>query len=177
MICLIGIFVEECDIIFFMEMVYIETSIVSYLTARPARSVQAAAWQEATFDWWEIERHRFSLFTSELVIEEAGKGNPAAAVSRVNSLKGIKRLAVTDEVVDLTEVLLAKGALPHVAADDAMHVALSAYHQMDFLLTWNCRHIANAEKKPLIRSVCESWGCVCPEICTPFELMGDNDER
>jgi len=86
---------------------------------------------------------------------ETGKGNPDAAEKRLIALKEIKRLAVTYEVVDLTEVLLAKGALPHVVADDAMHVALSAYHQMDFLLTWNYRHIANAEKKPLIRRVCE----------------------
>ena len=159
-----------------MEKVYIETSIVSYLTARPAKTIIAAAWQGSTIDWWERKRHSFSLYTSELVVEEAGKGNYEAAERRLDSLKGIQRLAVTDEVVDLTEILLKKGALPQKAADDAMHVALSVYHQMDYLLTWNCRHIANAEKKPLIRRVSEDWGCTCPEICTPLQLMGDSYE-
>lgn len=153
--------------------VYIETSVVSYLAARGTRNVMASAWRQATADWWDIQRPRFDLFTSELVIEEAEQGDAEAARKRLAVLSGIPHLAVTDEVMALAAELIREGALPEIAADDAMHVALAAWHGMDYLLTWNCRHIDNAEKKPVIRSVCAVKGYPCPEICTPMELMGE----
>jgi hypothetical protein len=160
-----------------MKTVYIETSIVSYLTARPSRSILAAAWQQSTEDWWTFQRSRFELFTSELVVKEAEQGDTEAAQRRIAALAGIQQLAITDEVSSLAANLLDEGALPSIAADDAMHVAVAAYHGVDYLLTWNCRHIDNAEKKPVIRSVCASKGFPCPEICTPMELMGDTENE
>jgi predicted nucleic acid-binding protein len=160
-----------------MKTVYIETSIVSYLTARPSRSILAAAWQQATEDWWSFQRSRFELFTSELVVKESEQGNTEAAQRRIAALTGIHQLAVTDAVSNLAAALLDEGALPSIAADDAMHVAVAAYHGVDYLLTWNCRHIDNAEKKPVIRSVCVAKGYQCPEICTPMELMGDTEDE
>jgi predicted nucleic acid-binding protein len=160
-----------------MKTVYVETSIVSYLTALPARDLLAAAWQNATCQWWEKQQSRFELFTSQLVIDEAGRGNAKAAKRRVQALDGIPHLSMPDPVADLAEALLAEGALPKKAADDALHVAVSAYHGIDYLLTWNCRHIDNAEMKPLMRRICVLNEYSCPEICTPIELMGDSDER
>ena len=160
-----------------MKTIYIETSIVSYLTALPARDLLAAAWQNATSRWWENHRMRFELFTSQLVLDEAAQGRPDAAQRRLRCLAGIPHLPMPDPVIDLATALLSEGALPEKATGDALHVAVAAYHGVDYLLTWNCRHIDNAEMKPVMRSVCAVKGYVCPEICTPLELMGDDDER
>lgn len=159
-----------------MKTVYIETSIVSYLTARPARDLIAAAWQNATSSWWTTQRLRFELYTSQLVVEEAEQGDHDAARRRLAALSELPHLAITDEVTELAIALLKAGALPNAATGDAMHVALASYHEVDYLLTWNCRHIDNAEMKPLIRSVCINNGYQYPEICTPLELMGDQDD-
>lgn len=155
---------------------YIETSIVSYLTARPTRDLVAAAWQNATNQWWDTQRLRFDLFTSQLTIEEAGQGHPEAAQRRLAVLADIPHLSIPEAVTDLATALLLEDALPRKATDDAVHVAVSAYHAMDYLMTWNCRHIDNAETKPLIRSICAIQGYKCPEICTPLELMGKDHE-
>ena len=159
-----------------MKTVYIETSIISYLTARPARDLLAAAWQNATSRWWQARRLQFELFTSQLVIDEASEGHPEAVQRRLEALAGIPHLPMPDPVTDLTTVLLAKGALSQKATDDALHLAVCAYHGVDYLLTWNCRHLDNAEMKPLMRSVCALHGYTCPEICTPLELMGEDYE-
>lgn len=159
-----------------MKTVYIETSIVSYLTALPTRDLLAAAWQNATSRWWETQQQRFELVTSQLVLDEARKGHPEAALRRLAALETIAHLSMPDPVTDLAKALLTEGALPEKATDDALHVAVSAYHGVDYLLTWNCRHIDNAEMKPLMRSVCAVHGYSCPEICTPLELMGEDDE-
>ncbi|MCX7010510.1 MAG: type II toxin-antitoxin system VapC family toxin [Kiritimatiellaeota bacterium] len=141
-----------------MKSVYIETSIVSYLTARPARDLLAAAWQTATSRWWEGQRKRFALYTSQLVVAEAQQGDAAAAQRRLHALQGIPHLALPDPVTALAEELISQGALPESAADDALHLALAAYHGMDYLLTWNCRHLDTAEMKALMRSVCALKG-------------------
>ena len=159
-----------------MKTVYIETSIVSYLTARPARDLLAAAWQNATNQWWETRRERFDLFTSQLVVDEAKEGDPQAAQLRLDALAGVPHLSMPDSVTELAVALQEEGALAEKATGDALHVAVCAYHGVDYLLTWNCRHIDNAEMKPLMRSVCAVHGYTCPEICTPLELMGEDDE-
>lgn len=158
--------------------VYVETSVISYLTARPSRDILAAAWQKATRRWWLTHRDRFDLFTSQLVLEEAGEGHPEAAERRLKALSGISLLTMPRLVADLADELLRQGALPLVATDDALHVAAASYHGLDYLVTWNCRHINNGETKALMRRVCAVKGFNCPEICTPLELMGDeHDER
>ncbi len=151
--------------------VYIETSVVSYLTARPTNDLLASAWQSATCQWWEEKRCLFSLVTSSLVREEAARGNIEAAGRRLDALRGIPDLRLCDEVVNFATLLLTQGALPEKAADDAMHVAYAAYHGVDYLLTWNCRHIDNPSKKPFIRRMCADNGLAYPEICTPLELL------
>jgi len=152
--------------------VYIETSVMSYLVARASRNVLAAAWQQVTQQWWDNRRSRFDLFTSQLVMAEAGQGYPDAAQRRCEQLKGIPDLEVTDDVVALAKKLVGEGALPREAMDDAMHVAVAAVHGVDYLLTWNCRHIANAELSPALRRIVKEFGLDLPVLCTPEELMG-----
>jgi hypothetical protein len=155
-----------------MPSVYIETSIASYLTARPSQNLLVAAWQGITVEWWDRHRLDFQLCTSGLVLEEAGRGDPDAATRRVASLEGIPLLAMTEEVIALSGRFLPPGPLPETAAEDALHIALSAVHAVDYLLTWNFRHIDNAQIKPLVRGLCRENGFDCPEICTPQELIG-----
>lgn len=159
------------------ESVYIETSIASYLTARPSRDVRAAAWQQITSQWWEEERVEYDLFTSELVIAEASAGDPEAAARRLEALQGIAVLPVDEEVHRLADQLLTKGGFPPGAEVDALHVAVAAVHHVDYLLTWNFRHIDNAKKKPAIRSICAADGYTCPEICTPMELLQEDEDN
>lgn len=154
--------------------VYIETSIPSYLTTRPSRDVRAAAWQHLTMQWWEEARAQYDLVTSELVIAEASRGNPEAAERRLASLEGMPELLIDQEVQDLAQRLILEGGIPASAQADAIHVAVAAVHSIDYLLTWNCRHIDNAAMKPRIRSICSGAGYQCPEICTPLELLPED---
>ena len=159
-----------------MKSVYIETSIPSYLTARPSRDVRTAAWQQITVQWWEQARQHYELFTSELVVSEAGEGSPEAAQRRLAALHGIPELVVDSEVVALAAKLIADGGIPAEAEVDALHVAIATVQAVDLLLTWNCRHINNAEMKPVIRSICAMAGYTCPEICTPQELLSEESD-
>ncbi len=154
--------------------VYIETSIVSYLAARPTRNLVAAAWQEIATAWWETRGTMYDLYASELTIAEAARGDEVAAQRRLAYLEHLPVLNVTDSAIALAQHLLQAGAMPAHAFGDALHVALAVVHRMDYLLTWNCRHIDNAETKPVVRNVCIKKGLFFPEICTPQELMGDS---
>ena len=154
-----------------MQTVYIETSIVSYMASKPSRDLLIAACQQATHTWWDNHRHRCELYTSQLVIAEAGRGNPEASGTRLNYLKGIPQLTITSESRDIAKALIEQDALPKKAEADALHIAVAAVHHIDLLLTWNCRHIDNPSTKPVVRSVCVKKGYVCPEMCTPIELL------
>lgn len=159
-----------------MAKIYIETSIVSYLTARPSNNLIAAAWQKETIDWWETQKDRFDLYISEVVIEEASRGDASAASRRLAALEGIEVLELNEAAVKLSKTLIQKGGIPKKALDDALHVAIASVQGIDFLLTWNYRHIDNAEMKPKIRRIIEKHGYLCPEIATPIELMGVSDD-
>ena len=156
--------------------VYMETSVVSYLTARPTADLLAAACQKITLDWWETRRIGFDLFTSEITMQEAGRGDAEARARRLAALAGIPLLPITDAVGPLATALVGGGALPQRAVNDALHVAVAAVHGVDYLLTWNYRHLDNAETKPAIRDTCARHGHASPEICTPQELMGGTED-
>ena len=155
------------------ESVYIETSVVSYLSARPSSDLTAAAWQQVTYEWWENRRYYYDLYISELVATEAGRGNPDSANKRLTCLNDISRIIITDEARALANTILQKRILPGQAAADALHISIAAIHGIDYLPTWNCTHINNAVIKPAIRRICYEEGYICPEICTPQELMED----
>ncbi len=152
--------------------VYVETSVISNLTARPSHNPIDSAAQIATAQWWCDAPKRFDLFVSSLVEEEASRGDPIAAAKRLAIVHEMQQLPVDEKCVVLAEKLLAAAAVPRTSLDDAVHIATAAIRGMDYLVTWNCSHIANAETRPLIRKVLtEEIGCAI-EICTPLELGG-----
>lgn len=149
--------------------VYIETSIPSYLTAWRSCDLILAANQEITKEWWD-NREQFDLYISALVIQEAGAGNPEAAQKRLEQLDDIPELNITEEVERFAAVLIQKVPLPEKARIDALHIAVAALSGMDYLLTWNCTHIANAILRPKLEALCREFGYEPPTICTPQEL-------
>lgn len=153
--------------------VYVETSIVSYLTSRPSRDVVIAAHQELTRQWWTQRASRFELVISALVEEEASRGDEDAARERLEALASISMVAVSAEAVNLAEHLVRAGLIPTESAADALHIAVAAVNGVDFLLTWNHRHLANAVLRTRIEMAVEELGSACPVICTPEELMED----
>jgi predicted nucleic acid-binding protein len=152
--------------------VYIETSIVSYLTARPSRDLLVAAHQQLTVAWWDQQRSHYELFTSQVVLAEARAGDPDAAQRRVAVLEHLPLLDVTDAAITLAVALVSGQALPAQAAQDALHVAVACVHGIEYLLTWNCAHLANARLRSRIEQICREAGYVPPIICTPEELEG-----
>ena len=153
--------------------VCIETTVVLCLTARPTSDLVGAAWQKITVDWWETQRRRFDLRASEVTVSEAGRGDAGAAARRLATLADVALLPVTRAAVELSKALVRGDAVPEGAENDALHVAVAAVHGVDYLLTWNWRHLNNAETKPVMRKICRECGYVVPEICTPQELMGE----
>lgn len=152
--------------------VYIETTIISYLVARPTNDVIASAHQLTTQVWWENRRNDFTLYVSSLVRDEAERGNPEAAARRLAIVTTLPELALSSETIELAQLLIHHGALPAKAADDALHISIAAVYEIEYLLTWNLKHIANAEKQRSIELLVTSLGYAMPTICTPEELMG-----
>jgi hypothetical protein len=153
------------------DRVYIETTIVSYLTARPSRDLVFAGHQQTTREWWDTRRSEFELCISQLVLDEAAAGDPRAAQERLDVLADMILLETTPEALALSKQLVRADALPAKAAVDALHIAIAAANGVAFLLTWNCRHMANARIRPSIESVCGDSGLKAPIICTPEELL------
>jgi len=154
------------------QRVYLETTIVSYLTARPSRDLILAAHQEVTRQWWEKRRGHFEVYVSQLVADEAGRGDAEAVRKRQEALKAIASLAVTEDAMALAAGLTEEHVLPSEAGADALHIAVATVNGMDCLMTWNCRHIANVELLPGIRRTVERHGYELPWVCTPEELLG-----
>jgi predicted nucleic acid-binding protein len=150
---------------------YLETSVISYLTARPSRDQIAAAHQQLTRDWWERRRTRFDIYVSELVMQEAGRGDPAAALARLESIAGYPVLVIEPSAQALADSILRAAVLPSKAAADALHIALAAVNGMNFLVTWNCTHIANGFVLQSVNTLCRAAGFEPPIVCTPQELM------
>ncbi len=156
-----------------MATVYIETSIVSHATARPSSDLNVVTLQVQARDWWRIERPKFDLVTSQLVINEASGGDPDAAADRLRMLAGVPLVPITDEVRRIAEGLISASVMPAKAAADALHVAAAAFAGVEYLLTQNCRHIANARTLPRTYAILADRGCGGLLICTPAEFLGD----
>jgi hypothetical protein len=150
--------------------VYIETTVVSYLTAWPSRDLVRAAHQQITREWWAAQRQRFELYTSEVVRIEAAAGDATAAAERLVALDPLPLLDVTPAATALAGALIAEQAFPPNEARDALHVAVATVHGMDYLLTWNFKHIANAQMQDRIVEVCQRHGYRPPVICSPEAL-------
>ena len=153
------------------ERVYIETTVISYLTACPSRDVVLAGHQAVTRDWWDTRRAGYELCVSQLVLNEASAGDAQAARDRLAVLQPMTVLETTEAALGLAKELIRAGALPAKAVGDALHIAVAAVHAVPYLLTWNCRHLANATMRPMIESGCTAKGFRAPIICTPEELL------
>lgn len=151
--------------------VYLETTIVSYLAAWPSRDVVMAANQQTTRDWWARHNADSDLYTSDIVVQEARAGDPDAARRRLEILEVATELNITEESKALAARLVDQVPLPRKAQVDALHIAVATVNGMDYLLTWNCTHIANAALRHRIEAVCRASGCEPPVICTPQELL------
>ena len=151
--------------------VYVETTVVSYLAARPSRDVVIAAHQQVTRDWLEACVDRFELVASELVVQEASAGDPEAARERLDVLEAVTLLEASEEALTLARQLVQRGAVTKTSAEDALHIAIAATGGIDYLVTWNCRHIANAAMRSQIEETCRLAGYEPPIICTPEELL------
>ena len=154
------------------ERVYIETTIVSYLASRPSGDPIVVGHQQLTREWWTRRREVFNLVTSEDVLIEAGDGDSDAATRRLELLRDVRVLNPTPAAVLLAKRIMLVTAMPAHVATDATHIALAAAHGIEYVLTWNCRHIANAATRTTIEAACRAHGLTPPTLCTPEELMG-----
>ncbi|MDQ1266603.1 MAG: hypothetical protein QG635_1755 [Bacteroidota bacterium] len=155
------------------EKVYIETSIISYLTAKPSRDLIVAANQQITHDWWDNRSAFFDLYSSTLVINEASRGDAGASKRRIDILSNLIIIEFNDKVIKFAEMIIQKGILPKKVGDDVLHISASIVYGFDYLITWNCKHIANAEIQKQVAKLSNSKGYFMPSICTPLELMGE----
>lgn len=156
-----------------MESVYLETTVISYLVARPSRDLLVAGHQQTTDEWWRTRRSAFQCYVSQIVIDEVSAGDPTEANKRLAAIDGIPALEIIDDAEALTRAILSTGMLPSHAVRDAAHVAVAAVHGIDYLLTWNCKHLANAQLARRMAVVCQTLNHRAPIICTPEELLGN----
>ena len=159
-----------------MDTVYVETSIISYLRQKPSTQVVLAARQLLTHQWWNDERRNYGLVASQFVIDEASAGDPTLAAERLQLLAGIPLLPLDPVIADIADEIMSRAILPEKARTDALHIATVAHHRIQYLLTWNCRHIANARILPRIHNVLNDLLLPVPVICTPEEMVGNDSE-
>ncbi|ERT08773.1 PIN domain protein [Lyngbya aestuarii BL J] len=157
------------------ETVYIDTSIVGYLTVRISNNLILMANSEITREWWETPRSQFTLYISQIVLDEVAQGDVEIATKRLEILRDFSLLEVNQAVQDLAVEFLARSNLPPKAANDALHIAIATVYGLDYLLTWNCKHIANAQIQKKLSQISVDAGYELPILCTPYELMGGND--
>ncbi len=155
------------------ETVYIETSILGYLTARSTRDLIVAANIEMTRNWWESRRNDFTLYISQAVLTETAQGDTDIATQRLEIARNFPLLELNQEVEALAEQFLSRSNLPAKANVDAIHIAAATVHGMNYLLTWNCKHIANAQMQRKLAEISLDSGYQLPILCTPYELLGE----
>ena len=155
------------------ETVYVETSIIGYLSARSSNNLILMANVEATREWWDSRRSQFALYISQVVLDEVARGDSAIAAQRLEILRDFPLLEVEQAVQNLAAQFLRQSNLPLKAADDALHIAVATVYGLDYLLTWNCKHIANAQIQKKLAQISLNSGYELPIICTPYELMGE----
>ncbi|MGD1853388.1 MAG: type II toxin-antitoxin system VapC family toxin [Leptolyngbyaceae cyanobacterium] len=155
------------------ESVYIETSILGYLTARSTRDLIIAANIELTRNWWNARRKDFTLYISQAVLMETAQGDSEMAAQRLEIANDFPLLDLNADVEALATQFLSRSNLPPKADVDAIHIAVATVHGMNYLLTWNCKHIANAQIQSKLAEISLDFGYPLPLICTPYELLGE----
>ena len=160
------------DVLSTISPVYVETSVISYLVAKRSRDIITLARQEITSEWWDVYRKSYEVFISELVLQEAARGDKHLSAARLEALDGFPILEISNQVAEVADALLLCSAVPRKAAEDAIHIATAAVNGIEYLLTWNFKHINNVHTKQKITSCLESLGVVAPILCSPEELIG-----
>jgi hypothetical protein len=160
-----------------METVYLETTFVSYLVALPARDLVIAAHQQVTRDWWQRRRTQFRCVISQVVIDEISAGDDSEVKKRLEIVKPLDVLAASADAEALTAAIVGARVLPDKAVRDAAHIAVATVHGVQYLMTWNCRHLANAQISRRVARICSKHGFVMPTICTPEELLEETDDE
>lgn len=160
-----------------MAKVYLETSVISYLTARLSRDIVIASRQQITQEWWQNRSLSFELVASQLVVQEAGIGDPQAAQKRLALLQDIELIAITEQSLSLAQTFIDSKVIPQKATEDALHIAIAVANGIDYLLTWNCKHIANAIIRKQIERICLTQGYESVTICTPEELLEERTDN
>ena len=153
------------------ESIYLETTVVSYYTSKPSRDIIVLAHQEITRQWWSMAIKRYDVFISEVVTEEAMLGNQEAVKRRLEELKDFSHLKLNDKVEGMAQVYMEKLEIPEKSFRDAAHLAVASVHNIDYLVTWNCTHLANGKVIKKLMKINESFGIHTPIICMPEELM------
>lgn len=157
--------------------IYVETSVISYLTSWPREDVTIAGHQRTTQEWWATAADQFDLFVSELVVAECSRGDADAARDRLKAIDGLPIVPTSVAAETLAVTLINQRAVPETEPNDALHIALAAAHGVEFLVSWNFRHILNASLRPAIERVCRDAGFDPPVLCTPEELLEVDDEE
>lgn len=150
-----------------------ETTIPSYMLADPSQDLIVVTRQETTRAWWRRDHTRFAVFVSDAVLDEAERGDRRAANRRRDFLDQFPVLPETSEVQRLTELYFRERIVPSQKAADAAHLAFASVYRMEFLCTWNFKHLANAFALRRLRTLNEKYGLFTPYVCTPDELLGD----
>lgn len=158
-----------------MNSIYIETTIASLYVARTSPCLVEAARQRLTKIWWDDHRSDYELVCSQTVIDESARGDQEMSAKRVSLLSGLPRLELTDEVIAIADELVDRNVIPHKAANDAIHIAIASVHEIDYLLTWNCKHIANPHHRRRIFDCLSGYGYQAFVICTTEDLVGDEN--
>lgn len=156
------------------ETIYIETSILGHLTARPSQNVILIANMEITRQWWEDHKHKFDLYISQIVLDEVAQGDQEIANKRLELVKDFPLLNIDQSAKNLALTFLNQSNLPPKASDDALHIAIATIYELDYLLTWNCKHIANAQIQRKLAQISLDFGYKLPILCTPYELIGES---
>ena len=151
--------------------VYVETTVIGYLTSWPSDNLVVAGHQRTTREWWEFASERFALMVSELVVRESGRGDSQAVKDRNEALRGLPVLGISDAADRLANELVSKGAIPQSEPEDALHVATAVVNGVQYLVTWNFKHIANAAMLGKIHRVCADAGFSPVTICSPEALL------
>ena len=155
---------------------YLEATVPSYQVSKPSRDLVTAAHQQLTHEWWETRLADFEVYISQFVLDEAGAGDVDMAARRLALLSDFPVLDATPEALELARALVERGAIPARKATDAAHIAIATIHHMQFLMTWNCAHLANAEIMAQAQAICAELGYAAPIVCTPEELLGGQDD-
>lgn len=155
------------------QSIYLETSVISYYVARPSKNIIIAGFQAATYDFWD-RLDEFDVYISDVIIQEASKGDEIQSQRRLDSIQKFPMLEVDRDVTLLALELLNGNAIPDTFYEDALHIALAAKHGIQSIVTWNFKHINNSFTRMMIRQIIENTDYDCPEICTPNEFLGEN---